>query len=137
MKNVLFVFTSVIFIIGCSKEKTSFKSQNLTLLQNNWTYISSRIFTNGINTWNSYVHKLSFDENGNAVKTTIVNVNVYNYYKYQLQSDDSTLLFYNITNGNISPTPDNIATITTLNDTMLVFHSRDQSNNYFLDSLRR
>lgn len=137
MRNILFVFILTIIIISCSKENTSSKTHNLFLLQNDWTYISSRIFMNGTNTYNLLVHKLSFNENGDAVTTTIVNVNVYNYYKYQLLSDDSTLLFYPITNGIVSSTA-SPRIITTLNDTMLVFHFEDSVNNiYYLDSLRR
>lgn len=136
MKIFLFTFISAILIISCTKENPSSQSHRLRLLQNDWTYISSRVFVNGINTWNIYIHKLSFDANGNAVTTTIVNVNVYNYYKYQLLQDDSTLLFFKVTNGIVSPTADT-STITTLNDSMLVFHSGDLSNNFVLDSLRR
>jgi hypothetical protein len=136
MKNVLFTFISALIIISCTKENTSSQSSRHRLLQNDWTYISSRIFSNGTNTWNLYVHKLSFDANGNAVKTTIVNVNVYNYYKYQLLPDDSTLLFFKVTNGIVNPTADT-TTITTLNDSMLVFHSGNLSNLFVLDSLRR
>jgi len=128
----------MIVSISCTKETTSSlstpylqkESPTLNLLQNNWTTSESvEIPVYGDSSWgwfgnNVFPYSLNFDKNGTATTYNSIDLTDdqwYDTYAYQLLSDDSTLLFYEITNGTQSAHADT-AKIMIISDSTLVLY---------------
>src|SRR5450759_2498496 len=138
--QIIFLFTILLLLFsGCKKDEVTNKSYALTLLQNKWTPISSRIFLpNGSN------YKLippiseSFTSDGKVILSNYVYDKIENIIEgYQLLPDDSTLIFSQIVNGANQVTVGDTSTISTLTDHLLVIYSKDHNVINFIDSLKR
>jgi hypothetical protein len=124
---------------SCKKEEVANKSHALTLLQNKWTPISSRIFLpNGSNYKLLPFISESFTSDGKVIISNYVYDKIENIIEgYQLLQDDSTLIFSQSVNGIYQVTAGDTATISTLTNHLLVFYSKDHDFINFIDSLKR
>src|SRR5450759_5934055 len=95
--QIIFLFTILLMLLShCKKDEVTNKSHALTLLQNKWTPISSRIFLpNGSN------YKLippiseSFTSDGKVIISNYVTTKIENIIEeYQQLPDDSTPVSY-------------------------------------------
>jgi hypothetical protein len=136
---LLLIASLTVIVSSCKKEEVTNKSYALTLLQNKWTPISSRIFfPNGSN------YKLippiseSFTSDGKVIISNYVYDKIENITEgYQLLPDDSTLIFSELVNGVYQVTVGDTSTISTLTDHLLVIYSKDHNFINFIDSLKR
>ena len=138
--QLIFLFTiSIVLFSNCKKEDATNKSYALTLLQNKWTPVSSRIFfPDGSNYKLIPALSESFNSDGKVVISDYVNDKIENIIEgYQLLSDDSTLIFSQLVNGVFQVTAGDTSTISTLTNHLLVMYSKDHNIISFIDSLKR
>src|SRR5664280_804160 len=94
--QIVFLITILLMLLSsCKKEGATNKSYALTLLQNKWTPISSRIFfPNGSNYKLIPFMSESFTSDGKVIISNYVYDKIENIIEgYQLLPDDSTLIF--------------------------------------------
>jgi hypothetical protein len=134
------IFSFMMISTSCSKESASSLSsptpflQNasltLTLLQHNWISSESvEIPVYGDSSWgwfgnNVFPYSLNFNKNGTATTYNSIDLTDDQWsdnYAYQLLSDDSTLLFFLLTNGTRSVHADT-AKIMIISDSTLVLY---------------
>jgi hypothetical protein len=126
----------VIFVAGCKKTNDTPVSPSLKILQNYWTYISTRIYFPDGNSYkllgdfkdfrkDGYSINISYGLSGRPQNDTATYKLLY----------DSLIEFREIVNGIQNP-PDT-AFIRTINDTLLVFDYRSNGIIIALDSLKK
>ena len=136
----IFLFTILLLLLSsCKKEELINKSYALTLLQNKWTPISSRIFLpNGSNYKLLPFISESFTSDGKVIISNYVYDKIeYIVEGYQLLPDDSTLIFSQFVNGAYQVTVGDTATINTLTNHLLVIYLKEHNLISFIDSLKR
>jgi hypothetical protein len=135
----LFLGTLLLLYSSCKKEEVTNKSYTLTLLQNKWTPISSRIFLpNGSNYKLIPPISKCFTSDGKVILSNYVYDKIENITEgYQLLPDDSTLIFSQLINGAYQVTVGDTSTISNLTDHLLVIYSKDHNIINFIDSLKR
>ena len=138
--QIFFLFTILLMLFsGCKKEEVTNKSHALTLLQNKWTPISSRIFfPDGSNYKLIPFISESFTSDGKVIISNYVYDKIeYIVEGYQLLPDDSTLIFSQFVNGAYQVTVGDTATINTLTNHLLVIYLKEHNLISFIDSLKR
>jgi hypothetical protein len=138
--QIIFLFTILLMLLSsCKKEEVTNKSYALTLLQNKWNPISSRIFLpNGSNYKLIPFISESFTSDGKVILSNYVYDKIENIIEgYQLLPDDSTLIFSQLVNGVYQVTVGDTSTISILTDHLLVFYSKEHNLINFIDSLKR
>jgi hypothetical protein len=138
--QLAFFFTILLMLFSsCKKEEVTNKSHALTLLQNKWTPISSRIFfPNGSNYKLIPFISESFTSDGKVILSNYVYDKIEDIIEgYQLLPDDSTLIFSQLINGVYQVTAGDTSTISTLTNHLLVIYSKDHNFINFIDSLKR
>ena len=138
--QIVFLITILLVLFsGCKKEEVTNKSHALTLLQNKWTPISSRIFfPDGSNYKLIPFISESFTSDGKVILSNYVYDKIENITEgYQLLPDDSTLIFSQLVNGVYQVTVGDTSTISTLTNHLLVFYLKDHNIISFIDSLKR
>jgi hypothetical protein len=138
--QIVFLFTILLVLLSsCKKEEVTNKSYALTLLQNKWTPISSRIFfPNGSNNKLLPFISESFTSDGKVILSNYVYDKIENIIEgYQLLPDDSTLIFSQLVNGAYQVTVGDTSTISTLTDHLLVIYLKEHNFINFIDSLKR
>jgi hypothetical protein len=136
----IFLFTILLMLLSsCKKDWATNKSYALTLLQNKWTPISSRIFfPNGSNYKLIPFMSESFTSDGKVIISNYVYDKIENIIEgYQLLPDDSTLIFSQFVNGAYQVTVGDTSTISILTDHLLVIYSKENNLIDFIDSLKR
>ena len=139
IRIIFLIIIVFVFFSACKKEEVIIKSNALTLLQNKWTPVSSRIFfPDGSNYKLIPPVSVSFNSDGKLILSDYVNSKIENLIEgYQLLPDDSTLIFSQLVNGLYQVTAGDTSTIRTLTNHMLVFYSKDHNIISFIDSLKR
>jgi hypothetical protein len=138
--QIVFLITILLVLLSsCKKDEVTNKSYALTLLQNKWTPISSRIFfPNGSNYKLIQAISESFTSDGKVIISNYGETNIENIIEgYQLLPDDSTLIFSQLVNGVYQVTVGDTSTISTLTDHLLVIYSKENNLIDFIDSLKR
>jgi hypothetical protein len=138
--QIMVLFTILLLLLsGCKKEEVTNKSYALTLLQNKWTPISSRIFfPNGSNYKLLPFISESFTSDGKVILSNYVYDKIENIIEgFQLLPDDSTLIFSQLVNGAYQVKVGDTSTISTLSDHLLVIYSKEHNFINFIDSLKR
>ena len=138
--QIIFLFTILLMLLSsCKKDSVTNKSYALTLLQNKWTPISSRIFLpNGSNYKLIPFISESFTSDGKVILSNYVYDKIENIIEgYQLLPDDSTLIFSQLVDGVYQVTVGDTSTISTLTDHLLVIYSKEHNLIDFIDSLKR
>jgi hypothetical protein len=138
--QIFFLFTILLVLLSsCKKEEVTNKSHALTLLQNKWTPISSRIFfPDGSNYKLIPFISESFTSDGKVILSNYVYDKIENIIEgYQLLPDDSTLIFSQLVNGAYQVTVGDTLTISTLTDHLLVIYLKDHNFINYIDSLKR
>ena len=140
-KSYLIFFPIILLLLlsSCKKEEVTNKSYALTLLQNKWTPISSRMFSpNGSNYILMPFISESFTSDGKVIISNYVYDKIeYIVEGYQLLPDDSTLIFSQFVNGAYQVTVGDTATINTLTNHLLVIYLKEHNLISFIDSLKR
>jgi hypothetical protein len=138
--QIMVLFTILLLLLsGCKKEEVTNKSYALTLLQNKWTPISSRIFfPNGSNYKLLPFISESFTSDGKVILSNYVYDKIENIIEgYQLLPDDSTLIFSQLVDGVYQVTVGDTSTISTLTNHLLVIYLKEHNFINFIDSLKR
>ena len=141
--QLIFLFIVLLSLFSnCKKDKVENKSCKLILLQNKWTPISSWIFfPNGTKYQLLPPISVTFTSDRKEINQSYVGtpsgtIIQEDILAYQLLPNDSTLLFYNITNG-VQATNADTATISTLTNHLLVYYSKENNFVNYIDSLQR
>jgi hypothetical protein len=138
--QIVFLITILLVLLSsCKKDEVTNKSYALTLLQNKWTPISSRIFfPDGSNYKLIPFISESFTSDGKVIISNYVSDKIENIVEgYQLLPDDSTLIFSQFVNGAYQVTVGDTSTISTLTDHLLVIYSKYHNFINYIDSLKR
>lgn len=136
---VLLTLAICVFLTSCKKESNEeYERPALQKLRHDWTVISARIFfPNGSNYILLNDYQSFRSDNLHITKTFGIGQTFYDTSKYNLLVDDSTILFYGISDGVITNVADT-GYIGTLNDTLLVYYFKNSTGFInFVDSLKR
>ena|ERR1035437_2538414 len=138
----------LILFVSCKKDNSLSNSDTLKLIQNNWTSISSRLYTPNSSTITIQVADSFqiFRDDGYLLDCLGKNVNYPNLpplpllltdtSTYTLLQDNSTLLFYPIYNGIQRANADTVH-IRIITDKLFVYYWNQGQGFGILDSLKR